>query len=93
MPEDNNTPIFHIGRDSHKEKNRHLSIRHLHFRVMSLTDISVKTDNPIAVENFLKEDIHQVFKTSDIFNLTEREGMLSSCYILNMKLLEILKYK
>ena len=93
VPEDNNTPIFHIGRDSHIEKNHHLSIRYLHFRVLSLTDSSVKTDNPIHVKNFFRDDIHQVLKTSDIFNLTEREGMLSSCYILNMKLLEILKYK
>jgi len=76
MLEDNNTPIFHIGRGSHIEKNRHLSIRHLHFRVLSLTDISVKTDNPIPDKNFLKEDINQVFKTSDIFNLRNVEFVL-----------------
>jgi len=91
IPENNNTPNFRIGRDSHIEKNHHLSIRHLHFRVLSLTDISFETDNPIPVKNFLKDDIPQVFNTSDIFNLTEREGMLSSRCILNMKRLLIRK--
>ena len=91
IPEDNNIPIFRIGRDSHIERNHHLCIRHLHFELLSLTDVAVETDNPIPVKNFLKDDIHQVFKTSAIFNLTEREGMLSSRCILNMKRLLIRK--
>ena len=37
--------------------------------------------------------IQLFYKIPDIFNLTEREGMLSSRCILNMKRLVILKYK
>jgi len=52
------------------------------------TDISVEADYLISNRIF-KGWVYQVFKISEIFNLIEWEGMLSSRCILNMKCLLI----
>jgi len=58
------------------------------FRVHQLRKI-VRFQRTTELWNYI---IHHVFKTSDTFNLTEREGMLSSPCILNMKRLLIWKH-